>query len=230
MSFETAELTLHVIAAFGAIVWLCGLGFLMASARSRIPLAGDDLQDRLDFSEEAPGRMLRGFAELDGDATRLASRAASLLATGTAGSLGTVKILERTEEKIRFERVRPFAPGEGQLGSFRRGELRFRELSSGRTRAEYAVEVSRPAWLLWLGVAFLALGLLGLSIGFWAIGTYVVPNQNPAVRWQVFQMLQTCHFLWPPFLLGALYRRGGRWVRQTFDVLLHNLTHLDADG
>ena len=50
------------------------------------------------------------------------------------------------------------------------------------------------------------LGLAAILIGFWLIGTYVVPNPNPAIRGQTFQMLQVVHFLWPPFLFGWLHR------------------------
>lgn len=55
------------------------------------------------------------------------------------------------------------------------------------------------------------------------IYTYVASSPNPATRWQTLQMLQAVHFLWPPFLFGALYRRGVKEVVAQLEALVHNL-------
>ncbi len=81
-------------------------------------------------------------------------------------------------------------------------------------------------WLLWLGALFQAAGLIALVVGCWAVYTYIVCSRDPNVRWQTMQMIQVCHLLWPPFLLGALYRRGRREVVSRFEALAHNLPYL----
>jgi len=69
------------------------------------------------------------------------------------------------------------------------------------------------------------LGLVALGVGFWLIRTCVVTHPNPGVRAQAVQMVQAVHFLWPPFLCGALYRRGRSTIRNGFEVLIHNLPY-----
>src|SRR5262249_33300367 len=46
--------------------------------------------------------------------------------------------------------------------------------------------------------------------------------------WQTFQMAQAVHFLWPPFLFGALYRQGRRAAAQ-FEALAHNLPYYEVE-
>jgi hypothetical protein len=59
----------------------------------------------------------------------------------------------------------------------------------------------------------------------WAVFTYLVSAPEPAVRWQTLQMLQVVHFLWPPFLFGALYRRGMKEVTAQFEAVAYNLPY-----
>jgi hypothetical protein len=69
------------------------------------------------------------------------------------------------------------------------------------------------------------LGLIALAVGGWAVFTYVASSPEPAVRWQTVQMVHVVHFLWPPFLFGALYRRGMQGVAAQFEALAHNLPY-----
>jgi hypothetical protein len=226
MSPEAAQIALWVILAVGAVVWLAGLQFLLASRRRRA--APQEALGEGALAGEGREGWLSGSAEVDGEAIALASRAASALAKGSPYTFGPVKILEKTDDLIRFERVGGdvgHQPG-GQL--FRRGELRFTPLRPGRTRIEWAVEPARLRFLLWLGGLFLALGLLALVGGGWAIATYVVSDPDPAVRGQTFQMLQAVHFLWPPFLCGGLYRRLSRVAPAQLEALVHNLPFYDG--
>ena len=111
---------------------------------------------------------------------------------------------------------------------FRQGELRFTSLRAGRTRVEWAVEPVNMRWLLWLGGAFQVVGLFGLVVGCWAVDTYFASSPAPARRWQTLQMLQAVHFLWPPFLFGALYRSGARAVAAQFEALANNLPFCES--
>jgi hypothetical protein len=166
-----------------------------------------------------PENSFTGSAEVDGQADVLANKAASMLAKGI---IGTMKITAKTAERIAFERLDATTNNQPW---FQRGELRFTQVRQGRCQIEWAVELSNRTWLLWLGGVFQVVGLIALVAGGWAIYTYVVSSPDPAVRWQTLQMLQVSHFLWPPFLMGGLYRQGMRQVLTQFEALANNLPY-----
>jgi hypothetical protein len=221
MTQETAQLVLYAIAVVAAVAWIAGLLFLVRSAR--IGKAAEPATGR--FPDEAPpDNLIVGHAEVEGLADRLSARAASVLA-GESARFGYLKILERTDECLRFEATAGASPTTPAGQCLRRGQLRFTPLGIDRTRIDYGVEISTGRGLLWGGAAFVALGLVALLVGCWAIQAWIVPNPHPGIRGQTFQMLQVVHFLWPPFLLGGIYRMQRRAVRDAFDALVHNLPY-----
>jgi len=224
MTEHVAELMLYAISALGALVWLAGLRFLIASAQAG-RLVSRQTAEQLEMEEPPTDDMIVGSAEVTGQPADLVSRAASLLAGGTASSLGLLKIVDRASDRLTFERAGEYAGGHAGRSLILKGQFRFAALGSNRTRIIYAVQLAPRRALLIGGVLFQFLGLAVLGVGFWAIQTYVVPNPNLAIRAQVFQMFQTGHFLWPPFLLGALYRHRYRQVRDALDAFAHNLPH-----
>jgi hypothetical protein len=215
---ETAQILLVAIVAVASIVWMIGLRFLFVSYRVGKPVPSDGLSPMTEGS-------LTGSAEVDGRAEVLATKAASLLAKGGVFAFGPIKITEKTADRIAFERLGPEAGNQNPAGWFRQGELHFTQVRQGRSRVEWAVELSSRAWLLWLGGLFQVLSLIALVVGGWAMYTFVVSSPEPAIRWQTVQMLQVVHFLWPPFLMGLLYRRGMRAVAIQFEALANNLPY-----
>jgi hypothetical protein len=200
-----------VIIVVAIIVWMVSAEFLLASARTQRP------------SDDTPARdyCVTGSTEVDGRAQALVEKAASMLAKG---NVGTVKITAKAADRITFERIDGGVPRQPW---FRGGELRFVSISQGRTRIEWDVELSdRISWLLWVGMMIQVLSLLVLTIGGWAIYTYIVSSPNPALRWQTLQMLQVSHFLWPPFLMGGLYRQGMKQAAAQFEALANNLPYM----
>jgi hypothetical protein len=227
MDPEVARVVLAVITAAGAVVWLAGLQFLLASSRARRSGTRHDPAE-VALAGGPPEGWLAGSAEVEGQASALASRAAAVLAQSSPSAFGPVMILEKADDHVRFEQA-GVGVGNRPAGQwFRRGELRFTPLGPGRTRVEWAVEPADLRWLLWLGGLFQAAGLAALVIGAWAVYTFLASSPDPAARWQTFQMLQAVHFLWPPFLFGALYRRGTTAVAAQFEALAHNLPYLDG--
>jgi hypothetical protein len=136
--------------------------------------------------------------------------------------------VEKTDDRIVFERPEAGIGNRSAGQLFRRAELRFTAVSPARTRVEWLVEPANLRWLLQLGVFFQILGLLALVLGCAFIHTYVASSPNPAVRWQTLQMLQAVHFLWPPFLCGSLYRRVLRAAPDQLDALANNLPYLNG--
>ncbi|MGE3808310.1 MAG: hypothetical protein AB7K24_26920 [Gemmataceae bacterium] len=215
---ETAQIVLAVISAVAMLVWLTGLQFLALSARKGRPDPHDDLRNT-GFQQ---GRSLAGRTEIDGQPSALSAKAASILVKGDLFSLGPIKIAEKTDEHIVFERLES---GSQAAGSFRRGVFHFESISQGRCRVEWMIELTNMPWLLRLGALFQVLGILAIAGGGWAIYTFVVSSPNPGMRWQTFQMVQVVHFLWPPFLFGGLYRRGISMAAGQFEAFANNLPY-----
>jgi len=224
MDIEVARVVVAAITAAGAVVWLIGLRFLVASSRKR---RGGQRDADEDTGLAGGGRegWLCGSTEVDGEPGALASRAASFLAGGSPYAFGPVKILEKADDRVRFEGAGAGLADRPPGLWFRGGELRFVPLRPGRTRVEWAVEPAAMRSLLWLGGASLAAGLVALIVGCWAVDTYLASSPDPAARWQTFQMFQVIHFLWPPFLFGALYRRGANAVAAQVEALANNLPY-----
>jgi hypothetical protein len=221
MNLELHYLILFAIGAAALVVWVCGLLFLLATARRKTssPVWGEEDE----FLEEPGNATVRGSAEVEGAPAALAAKAAGNLAQHGAANLGPVKILEQNDERVVFEAM----PHLG--GRFvRRGVLEFHGQPSGRTQIDYAILIPSRNGLLVAGWIFLILGLIVLLVGFPLMLLWVAPHPNPAVHWQSVQMLHVLHFLWPPFLFAAIYRRVQNHVRHTFDSLVHNLPYLQG--
>lgn len=216
MSQELAQQVIIGITVVGAIVWLWSLTFLMKSARMAKPALEDS-------DGSTPENSLAGVAEVEGDPKTLAARAASLLAKG---SLGPVKIVEKTDDRLVFERTDPGIARQSVSRLFRRGEFHFTSLGQNRTQVSWNVEAANLRWLLWVGGIIQIVSLIALIVGCWAMVTFVATSPEPAKRWQSLQMLQVIHLLWPPFLFGGLYRKGSRGIAAEFESFANNLPYL----
>jgi hypothetical protein len=220
MDIDTAQFVLIAIAASGAVVWLIGLQFLLSTFR-RDRERFRQTSDGVDLGQASP-HLVAGSVEVDGEPAELSVKAASVLAKGLAGWT-PFKIRERTDNRLTFENI---ASNVNQPGHFlREGQLRFSPAGHGRTRIDYAIGLKAGSGMFWLAMAFQGLGLAALVGGFLLLWFLVVPDPNPAVRVQVVQMVQAVHFLWPPFLVGALYRRGRSTVVNALDLLISNLPY-----
>jgi hypothetical protein len=218
MDQQTAEIVQYVITGVAVIVWLLALQFLVNSYRKR-RRAGEQAAEQLGMTEQVPENLICGSAEVQGQPAELATKAATLLARSN------VKIMESTPERVAFEGFGAPMGGQPQGRTIGQGQLRFAPAGKERTRIDYAVEMSGGKGLLWGGGIFLAVGFVAIIVGFVLIRVFVVDNPNPEIRWQVFQMVQVSHFVWPPFLFGGLYRMSGRMIRNSFEVLVHNLPY-----
>jgi hypothetical protein len=219
---ESAQILVLAITAVAVIVWLLGVQFLSRSLRvGQAAPSGE--RDLTDASLAPSANRLTGSVEVDGQPAVLSARAASVLAR--TSPFGPVKIVEKTDDHIVFESLGP--GGVKQLATrwFQRGELQLSAVNPRRSRVDWVAELASMSWLLSLGALFLVLGLVAIVVGCWVMFTWVIPSPNLAVRWQAFQMIQVVHFLWPPFVFGALYRRGRREVSAQFEAMANNLPY-----
>jgi len=214
MSSETAQTVLVIICVVAAVVWLTGLWFLLSSFRSGSPASG---QMEEDFgSGESPSKdWARGRVEIEAPIQGLADKAAAALVKLSSGA---ISVSDKTQDRLSFKRVGP-----PMAGLPERGEIQLSSLGSNRTQADYAIEQRGYVGLLWGGAIFQALGLIALVAGGWAVYEYCVLSPNPELRAQSLQMIQICHFLWPPFLFGGLYRARRRIQVNQMWFLLRNL-------
>jgi hypothetical protein len=220
LDFPTHYLVLYLIAAAALAVWLCGLWFLVNTTR-RTVTASELWEDDDEMLVAVGDGTIRGSAEVAGRPAELAVKAAAQLAQHGITGLGPVTVLDQSDDRVAFEAM----PGLGAR-FLRRGVLNFHSIGADRTAIDYSVLVPRRTGLLAAAWIIQAIGLVALIVGFLAIHSWVAPHPNPAVHWQSAQMVQVIHFLWPPFLFGALYRRVQTHVRNTFDSLANNLPYL----
>jgi hypothetical protein len=222
---ETARVVLTGITGLAVIVWLLSFRFLVSSARKGQPVQSGESVDseNAGSSEET---LLTGATEVEGEPSALVARAASLLARGSLLPQVPIKIVEKSASHVRFERVEAGNEVQSAGRWLRQGQFTFVSLGGGRSRVEWVVELINMRWLLRLGALFQVAGLIAIAVGFWAIFTYVISSPDPAIRWQTVQMVQVVHFLWPPFLFAALYRRGKRTLSAQLHAWTNNLPYL----
>lgn len=225
MSAESAEWLLYAITAVGAIVWLAGLQFVTRSFPGVVK--DEDIESRLDLQEQPPANWICGSVDVKGEPAALMATAVSALAGGRVAGVGPVKILQSGDDRIVFEGALGDPRTRQSPGRIGHAQIRFTPLLPGQTNIRYVLEVTGMRWMLWLAVALQGLGLLALLAGFLLLRLFVVPAAEPAIRVQTVQMVQTVHFLWPPFLFAGLYRYGRRTLRNGLDVFLHNLPYQD---
>jgi hypothetical protein len=216
MNAANAELLLYAITAVAVVVWVEGLRFLTATIRKE-KKGGEEFAKA---DDPAPAGVIYGSAELQGRAADLSAKAAAVMAARS------IKICEKTDESIVFETPIGFMPGSNFNLPPLSGQMRFTPQSDRSTRVDYAMAKPSVRALLISGFVFQALGLIAIVAGFLVIYFVVIPSQNPGVRWQTVQMVQTVHFLWPPFFFASSYRRSASFVRVQFDTFIHNLPFL----
>lgn len=224
MAVESAEMLLFAITALGAIIWLTGLQFTIRSF-PRVAALRDDLSRPSDFEQEPPKEWICGGADVKGNVPELVAKATTALVGGNITGIGPVKILETGDDRIVFEGV-ACNPSKNQMpGRIGHGQLRFVQLGADKTNVQYVVQPTGMRWMLGTALAIQCLGLIALVTGFWLIYTLAVHSADPAARLQTFQMFQTIHFLWPPFMFAFMFRYGRKMIRNGLDLFVHNLPY-----
>lgn len=213
MSEEVARTILITITSVGGVVWLIALRFLVASRRKGKSVP-ETASDHFGLFEPLPKNWLLGSVEVSGQPHIMIENAVAILI-----KQGPYSILEKTKDQLAFEQSGLAQPGP------RQARLRFMSSGSGRTRIDYTIQASTYGWLLWLGGMFQLLGLIALVGGSWVINAFCVQSPDPEIRIQTVQIVQVVHFLWPPFLCGALYRHKSRASTEGLETLLRNLPY-----
>jgi hypothetical protein len=218
MEPDVAKLVVVAITAVGAVVWLAAMASVLRAARERRESA-QQATERFEIEADLAPETIVGEAEVEGQPEELSAKLASQLAKDGMGPFGPIKIMSRDRHQVAFEPA-----GQSMLG-FRAGRLRLTP-SGHQTQIEYAVETSRRGhYLLVAGAGCLVLGLVVLIVAPAMMFVYLIPSPDPAARFQVIQVVQMVHFLWPPFLFASLSRQPARMFRSRMESLVHNLPY-----
>ena len=114
---------------------------------------------------------------------------------------GPARIIERTSESVEFE----IGPSKRE-GRAVKGKITARSRGQRRTSVEASMNIPRSGTLV-AAHAILIIGALVLVGGWYALRTWVLSHELPPIRFQVIQMMQIIHFIWPPFMLSYAARR-----------------------
>ena len=178
LTIDEAGLWLDVLAGLAMGAWFAGARFTRVTLRLlREPRAGECVV-------AAPTSAVRD-ALVDA-----LSRAQQL------SPLSLARITRADDQEIAWEVTR---------GPQRhRGLVRLAD-EGPRTRVTYGIVGEGP--VLRIATAVCVLGLV-VTIGlYFVLRTWVAQSPDEHVRWQVLQMVQAVHLLWPPFLLAGLARK-----------------------
>ncbi len=195
MDFESAAILLDLIAAIAAVFWLAGTVFVWTSARRlSVPSTGEVVVDA------APATIVRS--------------AKALLQRGVVGSpLSRIALLESHPDALVWE------GGGGRLrhaGSLRAGS----RPTDDRTVVAYQLETS--SGLVTAGHWLTALGGVAIIALYFVLARFALAHDHMGVRYQVIQMVQAVHFLWPPFLLAGLARAARNRLARDLERSLQN--------
>jgi hypothetical protein len=225
----TAQLILIGITTCGAVVWFCAATYFLRAVRSAQPRP-PETADRFEAEERPKDNTAWGALDVSGNAAELAEKLGAILSRGgLCGHL--VRIESRTDRELVFDVLGPMgmqagasAGGGASYRGAKRCWVRFQPVSSHETRVEYVLQIPPAIGLVIGGGVFVVVGLIVLVAGFVLSEIFAIPDAR--FRGQVVQMVQTVHFLWPPFLFGSLIKRMRSLLPVNLETMIQNLPHM----
>jgi hypothetical protein len=222
MNTEIATLIFAAIMVIGFLVWVWSLQMALGIGRRTTELDWRILQEEqpIQTNTESGARTVRGTPE------KLSAALARTIVQHNVGTFGSLfEVVERTPRRIVLRKNGPLMCNQPPSMYFSEAELTFEPLGHDTTRVSYVLgfdRLARRVKIVTLSI-ILGVGLPVLVIVGGLIWHFVLPSQNQAVQWQVFQTLQIAHVLWPPFLFLGLYSAGRRQSKTYFSNLLSTL-------
>ncbi len=129
---------------------------------------------------------------------------------------GPSRITARSTDSVTFESHKCTTTVE--LRDFGSGVIVETEFDCSRIQHTYTRLVSLFV------LTFIPAAIYGAIYVIWR---YVIPNPNPGVRWQVMQVCQIVHVLWPPFMFSYQYKQA----RSIAEAFVDNLpTRIEVGG
>jgi hypothetical protein len=210
MSEDVAKLIFASVMTISFAVWIVSL---LKALRLGKPDQPSDPYATWDDAELGEFASETGTLTLHGDPHALSSAFVDALSQGQLGMFASVfKIKECDDGRVILKKVGPLLCNLPPGWYFTDADIHFERASQGTVDVNYRLGFARLVRRLRkiaLGV-ILCVGLPILCIVGAVIWHFVIPSQNPAVRWQVLQTFQIVHVLWPPFLIVYFYSIGRR--------------------
>lgn len=205
MTPENTQIAFFILFAIACCLWMLGLWFSLRIGEGK----RSAWQDARAF--QGPS----GEIESEMPAAEFIPRFKKLLRY-QAISVSVIKFVvsEESEHSVTFKKLGPVACNLPTGLMFDRVNLHT-HLRNGQQVIRYQVnqgKVTKVFKKIALGIC-LFLGIPALMVLSALIWHFCVQNPNPTMRWQVFQMLQISHVLWPPFLFVMIARQMQRGVK-----------------
>lgn len=222
MDQATATAVFAAIMGLGFIVWIFSL--IKALKMGRESPAMDEWQ----AGSPMPGKSLTASGErtIHGDPEKLSKSLVRSLLQVNIGMFGSLfEVVERTAQRVALKKTGPVVCNQPAGLYFSEAEFHFNPIGGDAVRVSYQLGYERLARRM-RGIALgiiLGVGLPVMLIVGLIVWLLVIPAEEPAVRWQVFQAFQIGHVLWPPFLMIWIYSAGRRHSKTFVSNLLTTL-------
>ncbi|MBC8875433.1 MAG: hypothetical protein H8E44_38905 [Planctomycetes bacterium] len=219
-------------AIFAAIM---GMGFVVwaYSLVKALRIGGESAaMDEWQAGGQLPGQSLAESGErtIHGEPEKLSKALVRSLLQVNIGMFGSLfEVVERTAKRVVLKKTGPLVCNQPAGLYFSEAEFNFEPIGGDAVRVSYRLGYERLARLakrVALGI-IVGVGLPVMLIVGSLIWLLVIPAEEPAVRWQVFQTFQIGHALWPPFLMIWMYSVGRRHSKTFVSNLLTTLELAD---
>ncbi|MBP85606.1 MAG: hypothetical protein CMJ64_02645 [Planctomycetaceae bacterium] len=207
MDQATATLVFAAIMGIGLIFWAYSLIKTRRIGHESVE------QDLWKPGAELPGSSTTQSGErtIHGDPEKLSKALVRSLLQVNIGMFGSLyEVVERTAKRVVLKKTGPLVCNQPAGLYFSEAEFYFEPLGGDAVRVSYELGydrlvrlAKRVALVIIVGVGLPVMVIVEALIWF-----LVVQNQDPAIRWQVFQCFQISHALWPPFLMIGMYSMG----------------------
>ncbi len=222
MDQATATAVFAAIMGLGFIVWILSLTKALKMGRE------SSAMEEWQAGSPMPGKSLTASGErtIHGDPEKLSKALVRSLLQVNIGMFGSLfEMVERTAQRVVLKKTGPLVCNQPAGLYFSEAEFQFNPIGGDAVRVSYQLGYERLARLMRriaLGI-ILGVGLPVMIIVGLIIWLFVLPAEEPAVLWQVFQTFQIGHALWPPFLMIWIYSAGRRHSKTFVSNLLTTL-------
>jgi hypothetical protein len=217
MDPDTAKLVFFIVMGIAVVVWIWSLAKALRLGRR------STRADRLTFDDFSEFETQTGEVVVRGEQAAVSSALKKSFQQPGLATLGALyKIMDWSADRLTLEKMGSLVSNQPPGLYFSEAEFTIAPAGSDMVRVSYDLGYTRIIRLLRkiaLCVIFLA-GLPTIVVVGSVIWFYVVQSEDPAVRWQTFQVVHVGHALWPPFLIMWFYRVGWRNSRAFVENLI----------
>ncbi|MEM8866182.1 MAG: hypothetical protein AAGF31_11620 [Planctomycetota bacterium] len=224
MTQEVATLVFAAIMGIGVLAWLCSLTLTLKLGRPT------EAPSQFTIEDERRHDVITGELTVRASAEAVLQQLASTLRQPNVGMpLTLFKVIEKSPRRLVVKKKGPLLCNQPPTLYFSEAEFDVEPVGGDEMRVSYVLGFDRLTQRLKrtnLGL-ILGLGLPVLLLVGGLVSWFILPTENPALRWQVLQTMQIAHVLWPPFLVLGLRSMGRRQSQHFIEGLIQATGSLD---